>query len=122
MPQRKSPLTLDLRRVILFSPDVPALAHWYQEVFGLRIVELAADDGWAELDGGGCHLALHGGGSRRTRDCGHKLVFGARSVAATRRALVARGAKLGPVRRFGKLHLCDGRDPDGNVLQISNRP
>jgi hypothetical protein len=122
MAARRAALTIDLRRIIVFAVDVPALARWYADVFGLRVIELAPDGGWAELDGGGCRLGLHGGGRKRTRDCGHKLVFGARDVARARAQLVERGATLGPVRRFGKLELCDGRDPEGNVLQISNRP
>jgi hypothetical protein len=81
----------------------------------MRIHEL--EDGWAELDG----IALHGGGRKRTGDCGHKLVLYARDVAKARAQSVARGAKLGPVRRFGNLQLCDGKDPEGNVVQISNR-
>jgi hypothetical protein len=42
-------------------------------------------------------------------------------VRKTREELVARGAKMGKVKDFGDLVLCEGRDPDGNFLQISNR-
>ncbi|MEK7466757.1 MAG: VOC family protein [Planctomycetota bacterium] len=110
-----------LRRIIVFSRDVPALATWYSSVFGMKVREMDPSGGWADLDGGGCSLGLHGGGSRRTGDCGHKIVFGAKDVSRARAVLVKRGARLGPVKKFAGLHLCDGHDPEGNVLQISNR-
>jgi len=49
-------------------------------------------------------------------------VFHADDVAAAREDLVSRGAKMGPVKIFGDLHLCDGDDPDENRFQLSNRP
>ena len=55
---------------------------------------------------------------RRTRA---KIVFFASDVEEARDRLIARGAKLGPVKASGDLRLCDGRDPEGNVFQISNR-
>lgn len=114
-------MKFSLKRIIVFSQDVPALARWYSSVFGMKVLEMDPSGGWADLDGGGCRLGLHEGGSKRTRDCGHKMVFGARDVTKARKVLAARGAKLGPVKKFGALHLCDGRDPEGNILQISNR-
>lgn len=110
-----------MKRIILFSLDVPALAKWYSSVFGMTVREMDPSGGWADLDGGGCRLGLHGGGSKRTHDCGHKFVFAAKDVSKARSVLVKRGAKFGPVKKFGGLHLCDGRDPEGNVLQVSNR-
>jgi hypothetical protein len=106
---------MKLRRVIVFCIDVPGLAEWYRRVTGMRIHTL--EEGWAELDGD----ALHGGGRIRTGDSAHPLVVSAIADPKTRERWVARGGKLGPVRRFGKLHLCDGKDPEGNVIQISNR-
>jgi len=51
----------------------------------------------------------------------HKIVFYCEDVAEVRAQLVAKGAKVGDVRTFGKLTLCDGQDPEGHVFQISNR-
>lgn len=112
---------LSLARIIIFSADVTSLARWYESVFGMSLLELDPKGGWADLDGGGCRLGLHGGGCKRTTDCGHKIVFGAKDVAAARKAVLAQGAQFGAVKKFGDLHLCDGRDPEGNILQISNR-
>jgi len=35
--------------------------------------------------------------------------------------LVKRGAKFGKVRQSETLGLCDGKDPDGNPIQLSSR-
>lgn len=35
--------------------------------------------------------------------------------------MVARGARLGTVKQGDVLCLCDGKDPDGNPIQLSNR-
>jgi predicted enzyme related to lactoylglutathione lyase len=51
----------------------------------------------------------------------HKIVFFAKDVEATHRAIVARGAKMGDICKFGTLVFCHGTDPEGHVFQISNR-
>jgi len=48
-------------------------------------------------------------------------VFHAKDVAAMREKLVARGARFGKVRQGKTFCLCDGKDPDGNPIQLSNR-
>ena len=68
---------------------------------------------------------------RRSADCaspgpfiagaqGPKIVFHAEDVAALRETLVGRGASFGKVRE-GEFCLCDGKDPDGNPIQLSSR-
>ena len=49
------------------------------------------------------------------------IVFYAKDVAAERAELVAKGARFGKVRIWDALQLCDGKDPDGNPIQLSNR-
>lgn len=114
-------MKLELKRIIIFSADVNALAKWYADVFGMKVIEDDGKGGWVELDGGGLRLGLHGGGGKRTHDCGHKFVFAAKDVDKAREEVLKRGAQFGPVKKFGDLHLCDGKDPEGNILQISNR-
>jgi hypothetical protein len=48
-------------------------------------------------------------------------VFHAKDVAALRETLVARGARFGKVRQGEMFCLCDGKDPDGNPIQLSDR-
>jgi hypothetical protein len=38
-----------------------------------------------------------------------------------RAALVAKGAHFGKVRQGDMFCLCDGKDPDGNPIQLSDR-
>jgi hypothetical protein len=75
-----------------------------------------------EFDGGGCSLALHKGGAARSSDRGPKVVFGTNDVKKSREILIERGAKMGKVKIFGPLNLCEGKDPEGNRFQLSNRP
>jgi len=63
---------------------------------------------------------LHGGGGKPAPRS-PKLQFDVKDVAATREALIARGAKMGKVSSTDGLDLCGGKDPDGNPFGLSNR-
>jgi catechol 2,3-dioxygenase-like lactoylglutathione lyase family enzyme len=109
---------MKLARVILFTRQIDVMAAFYTNIFDLEPV--SKEPGWQEFSAGGVNLALHSGppspGSK-----GPKLVFHASDVAAMRETLVARGARFGKVRQGEHLCLCDGKDPDGNPIQLSNR-
>jgi catechol 2,3-dioxygenase-like lactoylglutathione lyase family enzyme len=109
---------MNAARIIFFTRQFDTMSHFYGETLGLPVV--SEEKGWREFQAGGITIALHAGppspGSK-----GPKLVFHAADVAATRADLVARGAKFGKVKEGGPFTLCDGKDPDGNPLQLSNR-
>jgi len=105
-------------RVILFTAQMEAMSHFCGTVLGLKTI--SEEKGWREFAAGGIGIALHSGPSSPGRK-GPKIVFKASDVAAARAALVARGAKFGKVRQGEVLCLCDGKDPDGNPIQLSNR-
>jgi catechol 2,3-dioxygenase-like lactoylglutathione lyase family enzyme len=110
---------LELRRVILFTGNIGAMAAFYRDVVGLEIVREEA--GWVDFDAGACGLALHASksavGSRPP-----KIVFYAADVASVRAGLISRGlADAGPVKSGAHFELCDCKDPDGNRFQISSR-
>ncbi|MBN8816778.1 MAG: VOC family protein [Sphingomonas sp.] len=113
-----------MRRVIIFTHNFAAMRDFYSDMFGLDVVE--EDDGWADLSAGDCNIAIHAAGSGvkigLDFEGPHKIVFHADDVHAARADLISRGARMGPVKVFGGLHLCDGSDPDENRFQISNRP
>jgi catechol 2,3-dioxygenase-like lactoylglutathione lyase family enzyme len=112
-------MPLEIRRLILFTPNLPALTVFYQDVLGLDVIN--REKGWVEFDSGGCRLALHAGKSR-IGDRPPKIVFYAADVAATRDSLIKRGlANAGTVKSTGVFDMCDCEDPDGNVFQISSR-
>jgi len=47
-----------------------------------------------------------------------RFFFHAKDVAAVRERLMARGARLGRVRQGEMFCRCDGKDPDGNPIQL----
>jgi catechol 2,3-dioxygenase-like lactoylglutathione lyase family enzyme len=108
---------MKMARVILFTRQIDVLSAFYGEVLGLPQVTNEKD--WREFDAGGIRLALHSGPPSPGAK-GPKLVFYAEDVAAVRQTLVERGARFGKVRQ-GDFCLCDGKDPDGNPVQLSSR-
>ena len=108
---------LKVARVILFTARMDAMSAFYGKVLGLRPV--TDEKGWKEFAAGSTRIALHTGPPSPGRK-GPKIVFHAKDVAGLREKLVARGAKFGKVRQ-GEFCLCDGKDPDGNPIQLSNR-
>jgi catechol 2,3-dioxygenase-like lactoylglutathione lyase family enzyme len=108
---------LKISRVILFTNQMEKMTAFYRDVLGLKLV--TEEKGWRELGAGSVRIALHSGPPSPGKK-GPKLVFYAKDVGARREKLIARGAKLGKVH-IGDVHLCEGRDPDGNPIQLSNR-
>jgi len=109
---------MKLARVILFTNQMDAMSEFYGQVLGLKLV--TSEKGWRSFAAGGACIALHSGAPSPGRK-GPKIVFHAEDVAAMREKLAARGAKFGKVRQGEVLCLCDGKDPDGNPIQLSNR-
>jgi hypothetical protein len=104
---------MKMARVILFTGRMDAMSKFYGEI-------LSEEKGWREFAAGGARIALHSGPSSPGRK-GPKIVFHSKDVAAMREKLVARGASFGKVREGEVFCLCDGKDPDGNPVQLSNR-
>jgi len=86
----------------------------------ISLRQVTQEKGWQEFAAGGARIALHSGPSSPGRK-GPKIVFHAKDVATLREKLVARGATFGKVRQGEVFCLCDGKDPDGNPIQLSNR-
>ncbi|KAA6457291.1 VOC family protein [Acidobacteria bacterium AB60] len=107
-----------IARVILFTSQMEAMTEFYGKVLGLELV--TEEPGWREFAAGGVNLALHSGPSSPGRK-GPKIAFHVEDVTAMRAALAARGAKFGKVRIGEVFALCDGKDPDGNWIQLSSR-
>ncbi|HEY3770337.1 MAG TPA: VOC family protein [Candidatus Angelobacter sp.] len=109
---------MKMARVILFTSQMDAMSNFYGKILGLR--QVGIEKGWQEFAAGGARIALHSGPSSPGRK-GPKIVFHAKDVAALREKLVAKGASFGKVRQGEVFCLCDGKDPDGNPIQLSNR-
>jgi catechol 2,3-dioxygenase-like lactoylglutathione lyase family enzyme len=109
---------MKIARIILFTSQMDAMSAFYGEVLGLK--QISSEKGWQEFAAGGARIALHSGPSSPGRK-GPKIVFHAEDVAALRETLVARGARFGKVHQGEVFCLCDGKDPDRNPIQLSNR-
>jgi predicted enzyme related to lactoylglutathione lyase len=111
-------MDLALKRIILFTPDMPRLTRFYRDVLGLRLK--IDEPNYKEFDAGGCGIALHNGTSK-VGARSPKLSFTTEDIAAARAVLIARGAELGEVKSGASLSRCEGKDPDGNPFQLSSR-
>jgi catechol 2,3-dioxygenase-like lactoylglutathione lyase family enzyme len=109
---------MKMARIILFTAQFDRMSKFYGEVLGLK--QVTSEKGWREFAAGGAMIALHSGPSLPGRK-GPKIVFHAKDVAALRETLVAQGATFSKVRQGDIFCLCDGKDPDGNPIQLSNR-
>jgi predicted enzyme related to lactoylglutathione lyase len=111
-------MTLSLRRIILFTKNMPGMVAFYRDVLGLKLRK--DEPGWKEFDANGCVIALHNGTSAVGKRP-PKLGFWANDIAAAREALVKRGAKMSKLMSGAGLVRCEGKDPDGNHFSISDR-
>lgn len=109
---------MKLARIILFTAQMDAMSDFYSRILGLKLI--SEEKGWREFAAGSASIALHSGPASPGRK-GPKIVFHAADIAALRETLVSRGAKFGKVRQGEVFCLCDGKDPDGNPIQLSNR-
>jgi catechol 2,3-dioxygenase-like lactoylglutathione lyase family enzyme len=110
-------MKMTVARVILFTRQIDKMTEFYRDVMGLKVV--TNDPGWRELDAGGITIGLHSGPPSPGKK-GPKIAFFAKDVAKARENLVKRGAKFGKMS-VGEYLLCNGKDPDGNPIQLSNR-
>ena len=108
---------MKVARIILFTAQMEIMSRFYGEVLGLK--QVTNEKGWREFAAGSVHIGLHSGSASPGRK-GPKIAFYANDVGAERARLVARGAKFGKVRDAGAFVLCDGKDPDGNPIQLSS--
>jgi catechol 2,3-dioxygenase-like lactoylglutathione lyase family enzyme len=107
-----------MARVILFTAQMDEMSRFYGQVLGLK--QVTNEKGWREFDAGAVTIGLHSGPPSTGRK-GPKIAFYAKDVAAMREVLIGRGAKFGKVRDGEAFVLCDGKDPDGNPVQLSSR-
>ena len=110
-------MNIKVMRVIFFTRQIDRMSEYYRDVLGLK--QVTNEKSWREFDAGGLRIALHSGPPSPGKK-GPKIAFYAKDVAATRDELVERGARFGKIRQ-GEFLLCDGKDPDGNPIQLSNR-
>lgn len=114
--------SLALSRVVLYVRDIPAVAAFYQQHFGLQPLG-DGEPGWLELapPGGGCAIALHQAAASQKRGSEIKLVFGVADVRAFKAERAAAGLQFGPVHDAAGHCFANAKDPAGNAISISSR-
>ena len=116
---------------VLFVNDVARVSAFYADVCGLR--ETASDARHVVLESAVFRLVVHALPPEvvatypvavppaRREDSYVKLVFPCESLQHARDTAAARGGQLDPADRewtWGDRVLCDGHDPEGNVIQL----
>jgi catechol 2,3-dioxygenase-like lactoylglutathione lyase family enzyme len=55
-PIAETKMTLSMRRIVLFTKDMPGMTAFYRDVLGLKVRK--DEKGWKEFDANGCVIAL----------------------------------------------------------------
>ena len=110
-----------LKRIIIFTPNVPLLIGFYSDLIGEEETYIDADGKWGEIISGRVNIAFHHSKKHLTDEMKFKIVFYSDDVEATRKELLLGGFKPGKIIKSNELMFCNLKDPDGNVLQFSNR-
>ena len=120
-------MQIEMTRVILYVRDIARLKVFYETHFGFRAIEEIEGE-WAVLLAGRIELALHLAGKQfrgvpiAAVSSNAKLVFTVDSdLLELRSKLEKAGVPVGAIKRYRGFasSLCDGRDPEGNVFQLS---
>lgn len=120
--------------VVIYAKDLARVGRFYEQVAGLRVTH--AEDDHVVLESGAFQLVLVAvperlaasieltDPPRRREDTAIKPVFVVTNLAAARETAPALGGQLLPPARewsFQGMRVCDGHDPEGNVVQFRER-
>jgi catechol 2,3-dioxygenase-like lactoylglutathione lyase family enzyme len=103
------------------------MVEFYRHTLGMKVVAPpeAMDYGpkdWVQLRSGSFEVGIHKAGKpgcpERNRN---KLVLLVNDVSAARSRLIDCGVRMGKHHVASEYESCDFKDPDGNILQLSNR-
>ena len=125
---------------VIYTANCDRLAAFYVAVIGFRecerkpdyvvlenatvqLVLLRADDAAHAASASAAAVAppADAGQASRRSDAAIKPVFRVASIEAARAAATSAGGRINATRhewRFGAHRVCDGLDPDGNVIQL----
>jgi predicted enzyme related to lactoylglutathione lyase len=116
---------------VVYAKDLRRVAAFYEHAIGLK-VELR-EPTFVQLGCAGFELVVHAipadiaasitltDPPQRREDSAVKLVLPVSSIAAARAAAALYGGTIDAPEcewEFNGAHLCDGHDPEGNVIQV----
>ena len=119
---------------VIYAKDTSRVAAFYARVMGFRIAHSDAEH--AALEYGGFQLIIHAippeiaasiaiaNPPARREDSAVKLIFSVASINHARALAAEAGGELNPPERewqFQGNRVCDGHDPEGNVIQLRER-
>lgn len=120
---------------IVYAKDIARLARFYAAVADLEIVHEVADHVVLESESyelvvvaipaaSAVRIVISTPPARR-ENTAFKLSFAVDSLAEARAAATAAGGELDPPEKewdFQGLRVCDGCDPEGNMIQVRESP
>ena len=111
-----------ITRLILYVKDIPKVAAFYRQFFGMRPLP-GASANWLELadSSAGCSIALHKASVVQKSGAAMKLVFGVADVRAFKEFKEQQGMKFGTIHEVDGVVFANSKDPAGNSIQISSR-
>jgi len=116
---------------VVYALDLDRMVAFYTRALGLAVEQ--RDEGFVVLACGDTSVTLvqvppHiaeqfpvSDPPQRREDTPIKLSFAVPSIAAARAAAPAHGGVVDPAEQeweFGQVRVCDGHDPEGNVVQV----
>lgn len=124
-----------LAHAFVFAVDVERMVAFYAGAFGMRR-EPSSDAGFVIMRAvaGGADLAVHGvppqiaarieitSPPRWRDDTAYKICFETDDLVAQRRAIVQHGGQAREPWSWEGTSFCECTDPEGNVVQIFQRP
>lgn len=121
-------MQIKLASIILFALDVKRLKTFYVDTFKLTILEEIKDE-WIVLNAGGCNIGLHKIGKEyipadgKKQQNNTKIVFQTDAIKDLREKSILKGVEIGEIKTFENFGywVCDGKDPEGNVFQLSQK-
>ena len=131
-PTRSEPrMTLPTAGAVVYAKDLQKTSAFYEHAIGLTVAQRKPD--YTQLRCEGFDLVVHAipasiaatfeiaDPPERREDSAIKLSLPVASIAVARAAAPRHGGKIDAPEReweFGGMRLCDGHDPEGNVIQV----
>ncbi len=111
----------DLKRIIIFTANVPLLLEFYLELLNTDKSYIDEDKKWGEIYLSNINIAFHHSKIKMDRHSNFKLVFYSRDIEKCREKIIKRGYNAGKIFTSGKLMMFNLNDPERNIIQFSNR-
>jgi hypothetical protein len=114
-------MKINLIRIIIFTPNVSLLLGFYSELLKSSKTYIDEDGKWGEIKTDKTNIAFHNGKKRLARVLNFKPVFYFKDINKCRLKLIKRGYSPGKIFNSREIEFFNLNDPDGNVIQFSNR-